>query len=50
MYKKPKYSFLHPLAWSVRIPLKLPKLEINAKIIKREEYTMRFLGSHILTL
>ena len=35
--------FFHPLAWSDRIPLKLPKLEINANTIKRE-YTMKFLS------
>ena len=40
---KTKYSFFHPLAWSDRIPLTLPKLEINANTIKRE-YTMKFLG------
>ena len=40
---KTKYSFFHPLALSDRIPLKLPKLEINANTIKRE-YTMKFLG------
>ena len=43
MYQKPNTPFFLPLAWSDRIPLKLPKLEINAKIIKRE-YTMRILG------
>ena len=40
---KTKYSFFHTLAWSDRIPLKLPKLQINTNTIKRE-YTMKFSG------
>ena len=40
---KTKYSFFHSLAFQDRIPLQLPKLEINNVRIKREQI-MRFLG------
>ena len=41
--KKTKYSFFHPLAFQDRIPLRVPKLEINNSSIKREKI-MKFLG------
>ena len=41
--KKTKYSFFHSLGLQDKIPLQLPKLEINSISIKRES-VMKFLG------
>ena len=43
---KTKYSFFHSLAFQDRIPLRLPKLEINNVTIKREQI-MKFLGVYL---
>ena len=40
---KTKYSFFHSQAFQDRIPLQLPKLDINGVTIKREK-VMKFLG------
>ena len=40
---KTKYSFFHSSAYKDKIPLRLPTLEINNIIIKRDP-TMKFLG------
>ena len=42
--KKTKYSFFHSLGLQDKIPLQLPKLEINSISIKRES-VMKILGS-----
>ena len=41
--KKTKYVFFHSLTYKDKIPLRLPKLQINNSTIKREE-TITFLG------